>query len=97
MTPPGLRLSFCREERCYIGNMWATEPPHGACIFCSGWHRVFEMGQISPERRSPDGRITAGTRMIVERITSSVSPSIETSPASSPRRANVTELGSAER
>src|SRR4030088_885719 len=30
------------------------------------------MGQISPERRSPDARIRAGIRMIVERITSSV-------------------------
>src|ERR1700704_6601220 len=30
------------------------------------------MGQISPERHSPDARIRAGIRMIVERITSSV-------------------------
>jgi hypothetical protein len=54
------------------------------------------MGQISPEPRLPDARITA-IRMIVERITDSASPSIETSPASSLRPANVTELGSAEK
>jgi hypothetical protein len=55
------------------------------------------MGQISPERRSSDARITAGIRIIIERITGSVSPSIETSAASSPRPANVTGLGSAEK
>ncbi len=35
------------------------------------------MGQISPEPCLPDARITAN-RMIVERITESVSPPIET-------------------
>jgi hypothetical protein len=42
------------------------------------------MGQISPEPRSSDARITAGTRTIVERITYSASPSIEESSASLP-------------
>jgi hypothetical protein len=49
------------------------------------------MGQISPEPRLPDARTVI--RMIVERITDSASPSIETSSASFPRRANVTGLG----
>jgi hypothetical protein len=41
-------------------------------------------------------RITA-IRMIVERITDSASPTIETSSASLPRRTNVTGLGPAEK
>jgi hypothetical protein len=39
------------------------------------------MGQIIPEPRLPDARITA-IRMIVERSTDGASPSIETSSAS---------------
>jgi hypothetical protein len=54
------------------------------------------MGQISPEPRRPDARITV-IRMIVERITDSASPLIDTSSASFPRRANVTGLGPAEK
>jgi hypothetical protein len=54
------------------------------------------MGQISPEPRLSEARITA-IRMIVERITDSASPSIETSSASFLRLANVTGLGPAEK
>jgi hypothetical protein len=54
------------------------------------------MGQISPEPCLPDARITAN-RMIVERITESVSPPIETSSASLPRRMNVTASGPGEK
>ena len=50
------------------------------------------MGQISPEPRLSEARITA-IRMIVGRITDSASPSIETSSVSFPRRANVTGFG----
>ena len=54
----------------------------------------FEVGEISPERRSPDISITVGMRMIVQCITNSVSPSTETHPAFSPRPANCTGPGS---
>jgi hypothetical protein len=54
------------------------------------------MGQISQEPRLSEARITA-IRMIVERITDSASPSIETGSASFPRRTNVTGLGPAEK
>jgi hypothetical protein len=53
------------------------------------------MGQISPEPRLPDA--CTAIRMIVERITESISPSIATSSASLPRRTNVTGLGPAEK
>jgi hypothetical protein len=53
------------------------------------------MGQIIRNLPTPT-RITA-IRMIVERITESVSPCIETSSASLPRRTNVTGLGPAEK
>ena len=52
-----------------------TEPPHRACIFRMA--ESIEMGQISPEPRSSDARITAGTGTIVERVTYSASPSLE--------------------
>jgi hypothetical protein len=52
------------------------------------------MGQISLEPRPPDVRITA-TRMIIEGIAVSASPSIET--PSAPGRANVTGSGPAEK
>jgi len=54
------------------------------------------MGQISPEPRLTDAH-TAAIRMIVERITDSASPSIETGSASFARRTNVTGLGPAEK
>jgi hypothetical protein len=41
--------------------------------------------------------LAAGTRMIVECITNSVSPSTETHPAFSPPPANCTGLGSVEK
>jgi hypothetical protein len=47
-------------------------------------------------QHGPHARITA-IRMIVERSTDGASPSIETSPASFPRRTNVTGLGPAEK
>jgi hypothetical protein len=71
-----------------------TEPQHGPYIFRSA--QSFDMGQICPEPRLPDPRITA-IRMIVERIPNSASPTIETSSASFPRRTNVTGLGPAEK
>jgi hypothetical protein len=55
------------------------------------------MGQISPGRRLPDARVAA-IRMIVERITNSASPSIETSSvSSSPPGGDVMGLGPAEK
>jgi hypothetical protein len=42
------------------------------------------MGQINPEQRLLDTRITVGIRIIAEYIIDSCSPSIETSEASSP-------------
>jgi hypothetical protein len=49
------------------------------------------MGLNGPERHLPDARITTGSRM-VERITGSVLPSIDTSAGPPLRRANATEL-----
>ena len=71
-----------------------TEPQHGPHMFGSGWRRVLTWDR-SPGCL-PDARITA-IRMIVERITESVSPSIETSSASLPRRMNVTASGPGEK
>ena len=71
-----------------------TEPQHGPHMFGSGWRRVLTWDR-SPGCL-PDARITA-TRMIIERIADSASPSIKMSSASFPRRANVTGLGPAEK
>ena len=55
------------------------------------------MRQISPERRLYGARISAGIRMIVECVTDTVSPSIETTAASSPRQASIIGLGPAQK